>query len=312
MSPQQGKEPVRGAFVAAEAAQILDDEGIYNILVGNMATGFVGHSHPYPEADFAVEDKQLQKAVDALTSSNSKFQICTKSDCIDLKGDRRGIARELFLREGHSDLDRFSRWHHVPAAHFHHKGIALSLHLRSVVMPWLTEWSFTSGQGITNSDDPRLPPPTGSLEPCLNGPTGPWPNLYPIRIQSPDAYVEGAIYMLALYMDKDLSNSNYLRLMYEEIIYRMKYEFLDPFKPEYYRTLQRKFNWAWLYMNDYGRPQGHDRYALLYRLREDMIIHGELPSDLPRWDHSGVPGYARIDGGWDRSLSMMPIKREID
>lgn len=312
MWPQQGKEPARGAFVAAEAAEILDEEGIYNILVGNMAANFVGNSEIRLEADFAVEDKQLQKAVDALTASNSKFQICTKSDCIELKEDRRAIARELFRREGrYGGVVRFSELHHVPAAHFHHKGIALSLHLRSAVMPWLTEWSFTSGHGLTTSDDPGLPPPSFSKpEPCGNGPTGPWPNLYPIRIQSPDAFVEGAIYMLALYMDKDLSDSNYMRLMYEAILYRMIYEFLAPFKREYVRNLQPKFKWAWHYMNDFSRPRGHARYAPLYRLREDMIIHGALPSDLPRWDHSFIPGYPLIDGGWDRSLTRR--RRELN
>jgi hypothetical protein len=63
-------------------------------------------------------------------------------------------------------------------------------------------------------------------------------------------------------------------------------------------------------MNDFSRPIGHARYAPLYRLREDMIIHGALPSDLPRWDHSFIPGYSLIDGGWDRSLTRR--RRELD
>lgn len=307
MSLEQVREPVRGAFVAANAAEAMDDAGVYSILVGQKAAGFVGQSKPYLEADFAVEDKQIQKAVDALSASKFKFKICTSSDCIDLMGDRSDISRKIRDREWvYADSYRFSDLHHIPAAHFHHNGIVLSLHLRSAVMPWLTEESFAAGHGLTTSNDPRLPPPNGGPEPDSQGPTGPWTNLYPVRIQNPDAFTEGAIYMLALHMDKDLSNSNYLRRIYEDIIHRIVYRALYPFKPEYYRTLQPKFRWAWQYINNEGRPKGHDRYAALLRLREHMIIHGELPSDLPRWDHSGVPGYKLVDSGWDLPHNFIP------
>ncbi|BCS25499.1 uncharacterized protein APUU_50210S [Aspergillus puulaauensis] len=274
MSLEQVGEPVRGAFVAANAAEALVDAGIYNVMVGQKAAGFVGQSKPYLEADFAVEDKQIQRAVDALTH----FQIQIRN------------MHQLRLHRPNG-RPQFSDRHHIPAAHFHHNGIALSLHLRSVAMPWLTEGGFAAGHGLTTSTEPQLPPPTGGPEPDCQGPTGPWTNLYPIRIQNPVAFTEGALYMLALHMDKDLSNSNYLRHLYEDI--------LLSYRPEYYRTLQPKFEWAWQYINDYRRPGGHDRYAPLLRLREHMIIHGELPSDLPRWDHSGVPGYALVDSGWD-------------
>lgn len=174
MSLEQVGEPVRGAFVAANTAEALEDAGVYNVMVGQKAAGFVGQSKPYLEADFAVEDKQIQRAVDALTTSKFKFEICTSSDCIDLMGDRSDISRKSYERDWiYADSYRFSDRHHIPAAHFHHNGIALSLHLRSVAMPWLTEEGFAAGHGLTTSTDPQLPPPTGGPEPDCQGPTGP-------------------------------------------------------------------------------------------------------------------------------------------
>ncbi|KAL4914433.1 hypothetical protein BDW62DRAFT_204570 [Aspergillus aurantiobrunneus] len=112
---------------ATEAAEVLGNAEIVDIVFGWPAVALIAEDRGFDEADIVVLDQKLDKSIDALTEPT--FHHCKDPNCSELKEDRTPPLRDR--RQGASpgvgpcDLRRVTAavadntLHAVASAHFH-------------------------------------------------------------------------------------------------------------------------------------------------------------------------------------------------
>ncbi|KAL2871456.1 uncharacterized protein BJX67DRAFT_377225 [Aspergillus lucknowensis] len=115
------------------------------------------------------------------------------------------------------------------------------------------------------------------------GPSGPWSELYPVKILNPDSYTESIIWLLCRDMERDESLldrwSDVRSALHDNAMFK--------------KRLRPRFRYAWDTLN--MRYNKHCFCGLAY-LRKELIDSGELPQDLPFVSICGYDSEAEDDG----------------
>ncbi|KAJ0422736.1 hypothetical protein BJY00DRAFT_310750 [Aspergillus carlsbadensis] len=219
---------------AAQIAQLLDESRIPNVLFGWTALALTGADFGSGDVEFVVPDEKLASAI--LTISAAGHAICTDPDCQQLDEFRtnpHGISRSSSSssRDDADDADDADdsndngsgalpsgrdttiKLHAVPDSHFHlPPGDTLALYQKSRL-----SWRFPTiplgppapddSISILSTNAARLPPRGTESWPgipefaplFLPGytPSGPWHDLYPVKVLSARAHTEALIACLA-------------------------------------------------------------------------------------------------------------------
>ncbi|RDW86592.1 uncharacterized protein DSM5745_03234 [Aspergillus mulundensis] len=185
-----------GAIPAAYAAQIFDEAKVPYVLWGHWAVAMFGRNKAFPDVDFIIADaepnaatKPLDTAIAALSAKG--IHRCTDASCQEWTSDRAppvtapvNVKDPIDWEEVGQNLAD-NRLHAVGDAHFHLESTytyftVLTLYSQTRILWWMPRLSL---QPVTPTDpnfmltnDVRLFPPGP------RGPTGPWTELYPVRI----------------------------------------------------------------------------------------------------------------------------------
>ncbi|OJJ30458.1 hypothetical protein ASPWEDRAFT_32634 [Aspergillus wentii DTO 134E9] len=218
--------------LAAETAEVLDEAKIPYVLWGYLAVAFAGENLPTKEIELVIPDEHLQAATETLAQAG----------------------------------------YHV---HFHTDGMddffgLLSLFKKSTTLWWLPEFP----QGLAPADDPHFMLSTDRRLPSriYRGPSGPWTELYPIKIMNPDILTEAVILLLL----RDLDKPNGLDLGWRFLLTRLM-DTLDRSHAgaEVPKTLRPRFRPFWESYNRRVQNGNRNIWEPLRVLHREMVANGE-------------------------------------
>lgn len=269
-----------GAQVASEAGEILDMAGIFYVLFGWLQVALIAEDHGFGEADLVVRTRDLTKAIETLIEAG--FRQCQDPNCLELQVARRPLTDTgdgvCFWREVFA-ADVLNCHHAVANAHFHLESqyescTVLSLYTTSdLFLDYLESGELPANDTLWFSNDPRLPPykdpslilyEDPRLPPCeQKGPSGPWTDLYPVRIMSPVAFSEALIILVCQSFGHiDFVDAAWIN-MWERVVFKKQ--------P---RTLSPRFQPIWDIFN--ADEPDCNPYDVLRALRADMIANNEF------------------------------------
>ncbi|CAG8901331.1 unnamed protein product [Penicillium egyptiacum] len=184
---------------AADVARILDEAQVPNVLWGMMAICLVGEwNDDEDDVEFLVLDHLITAASNALVAAG--FTPCTDPGC-----------RAVQTEKNH---------HPIPAVHFHLKAQypqhnMLRLYPKSGHLWWHPDFDLgpptADDPDLMLSNDPRLPPY------AVQGMSGPWTELYPIKILNRSSCTEAVWWLLF----RDLDHANNYDLVWSMMIYSL-------------------------------------------------------------------------------------------
>ncbi|KAL3481740.1 hypothetical protein BJX99DRAFT_253267 [Aspergillus californicus] len=283
------QEPVPGARVAAEVAQLFDEAKIPSILWGWLAISLVGDADGFPEVDFVIPDHYIVQAIITLAK---KYPSCADGKCLSWQEDRAAQGE-------YSNNLRYilacNRFHYPAVTHYHAGGeVVLYLMKKSEILFWLPDYEAGPPRAndghLTVSSCPLLPPAYPA------GPTGPWSELYPIQMLNPNSLTEAVLYLLA----RDLPNPEYFRPHTGQVWRDMKFALADckdtpraVASQAYRRYLKPECRLTWDYLNG-RKPEGHARNIILFLWRKHLIDTRVLPAKLTEWNYSGFSGWNEV------------------
>ncbi|OQE72401.1 hypothetical protein PENNAL_c0097G00240 [Penicillium nalgiovense] len=256
---------------AADVAKILDEAQVPNILWGAMAGFLVGDWRCYNEdIQFLVLDHLIQTASNALFAAG--FTPCTDPGCDVLK-----TVRNDYL---------------IPPVHFHVQALypehdVLRLYPKSGQL-WSLPDSFDFGTSPPAADDPHLMLSNDSrLPPYIpEGMSGPWTELYPIKILNRSSFTEAVLWLCF----RDLDHANGLDTQWVDMLGSARKH------PEGI-TLSPKFQAMW---EEFTLPEAQltrRRWEPVLELMKEMRSNNELPPP-PRINWFGTVEGAERAGGW--------------
>ncbi|CAP79007.1 Pc06g00140 [Penicillium rubens Wisconsin 54-1255] len=171
---------------AADVARILDEAQVPNLLWGTMAAWLVGDwRHFNEDIQFLVLDHLIQKASDALFAAG--FTPCTDPGCDVVK-----TVNNDYL---------------IPPVHFHVEALypeheVLRLYPKSSHLWWLPDFGASAPAAddphLMLSNDPRFPPYVPE------GMSGPWTEVYPIKVLNRSSFTEAALWLFC----RDIDHAN--------------------------------------------------------------------------------------------------------
>ncbi|KAL4802209.1 hypothetical protein BDV18DRAFT_164385 [Aspergillus unguis] len=285
--------PRNGALPAADVARILDNARIPHVLFGWWAVGCHGVAKCTQEIDFVLPDNQIEAAANALVATGH-FHRCTDRHCFERTGDR-SLRIQLEADRTYPDAiyQEFSKCNAVFAvAHDHlHLGSAydyfkvVSLYAHSHLLWSLPEPTLdplpSDSRTYMFTNNPQLPPR------ARDGSSGPWSELYPVKIPSHAALVE-ALFMLFC---RDLGDPNELHETWLAMFQTTLGDFVDDACTLNDRmvALRRDINPRWLPALDPFLFPNTCTTELeadgLIRLRAGLLQNNEL-RDVPSHDLS--------------------------
>ncbi|KAL3478050.1 hypothetical protein BJX99DRAFT_256817 [Aspergillus californicus] len=281
-------EPRSGALPAADVAKVLDQAQVPNLLFGFWAVGLHGSDRAYPEIDFVIPDAKLQLSIDTLITAG--LDICTKTDCTELRVDRCPLAHQLAVgrSRGPVHISAYrpilcrNRYHAIADAHFHLESrytyyTVLSLYKQSEILWWLGDITLdpvgSDDATFMYSDDPRLPPRG------VKGPTGPWTDLHPVKVLKQSLLAEA----LVLLMCRNYGDVQWVNESWKMMWFTLLELNLEPYGtdyPENIRALRRHIKAEFLPVVDgfLRRPgEGENIYRPLRQFRDKLLERNELP-----------------------------------
>lgn len=256
-----------GAQAASDAGEVLDMAGIFYVMFGWPVVALNAKDQGFGEADFVVRKRDLSRAIETLVEAG--FKQCQDPSCIELQANRCPLRD---TGDGPCNLseiaaaDVLNSYHAVADAHFHlgfqyESCTVLSLYTTSDLLYWLEDPESGELPGDDTfwfSNDPRLPPYEE------RGPSGPWTELYPVRILSPVAFSEALIILMC---------QNYGHIDFVDHAWITMWECVV-FKPQP-RTLSPRFQPIWDIFN--AEEPDRNPYDVLRVLRDEMIAKNEFP-----------------------------------
>ncbi|KAL2826315.1 hypothetical protein BDW59DRAFT_161154 [Aspergillus cavernicola] len=275
-----------GAGLAVDVARILDEAGIPNVLWGWMAIALVGKDIGMREVDFVVPDEKVESATNVLAAAG--FTVCMAPNCFELCEDRLP-ENHLDHWEGLPPEQRFMSWSHVnsvvakdrrhpvAAAHFHvntqyPSSEILAVHRKSYIL-----WKFPPLTLDLPANDRNLMLSTDNRLTTRNGGTGPWIDLYPIKILTPCACAEALIY---------LRSRDYAHIKKLWRVWRSMLIVLSANDAEIRHQIQPSFRVVWESLNCRG-PEEQNMWIPFNLLRDRLIAEREL-GELPPLDFEDV------------------------
>ncbi|CAI7665982.1 unnamed protein product [Penicillium glandicola] len=207
---------------AADVARILDEAQVPNILWGMMAMCLVGvWKEEEKDVEFLILDHLITDASNALIAAG--FTSCTDPDCreVQIKGNYRP----------------------VPAVHFHIESQyprhqVLRLYPKSGHLWWLPDFELgppaADDPDLMLSNDLRLPPF------AEKGFSGPWTELYLIKILNPSSFTEAVWYLIF----RDLGYANMHETIWLDMIVPLMESHTHPHRT-IKRTLRPRFQAMW-------------------------------------------------------------------
>ncbi|KAJ5940561.1 hypothetical protein N7516_000729 [Penicillium verrucosum] len=253
VSKKQRKEVLnRQVKPAADVARILDEAQVPNLLWGTMAAWLIGDWRPYNEdIQFLVLDHLIQTASDALSAAG--IAPCTDPEC-------------AVVRTVHND------WL-VPPVHFHVKALypehdVLRLYSKSTYLWWLPDF----GTSAPAADDPHLILSNDSRHPpyVFNGMSGPWTEVYPVKVLTRSSFTEAALWLLF----RDFEHANGLYFQWLDLIIVAKTH------PEGI-TLPPRFQAMWTEFTIPEEQRTRRRWEPVVELMEEMRANNEVPPPPP-------------------------------
>ncbi|KAL4965942.1 uncharacterized protein BDV14DRAFT_199394 [Aspergillus stella-maris] len=188
-----------------DVARFLDEAGVASILFGWQAMVLVGTDTCSKKVGFVVKEDELDSATNTL--ADKEFHRCTNPECPELSADRLpadflahweeqdlSVEERVLTQSEYAAILSQDRYHPVAAVHYHiadkyPEYAILALHRRSYLLWRLPKIPLASpadgDRNLMLSTDDRL-----NME---NSRSGPWTELYPIKILTPWAFVEALI-----------------------------------------------------------------------------------------------------------------------
>ncbi|KAL2825739.1 hypothetical protein BDW59DRAFT_161414 [Aspergillus cavernicola] len=251
--------------LAANVARVLDGAQVPNLLWGWAALGFVQPEQEFPDLEFVIPDGVIPVACHALKKAG--YTICEDKECGEFMEDREDEFASLRGIEPHI------YYHHVAEAHFHPKSTYLTISLlrQSKSLPWLEDMTRSSHY-LMISHDPTVP---GLLEYFSRGRRSLYPDQHPIKMLTPAAFTESIIRMLCW----DIQVKPLLMFRWLGMFNAVKHQRI------FTASLRPNFQAAW---NMYVKRTGNDRIFGFLRIREQLIVTGELPELLRCVDVSNI------------------------
>ncbi|KAL2869090.1 uncharacterized protein BJX67DRAFT_379568 [Aspergillus lucknowensis] len=273
--------PRGGGQPAADVARILDNAGIPSILWGWLAIALYGRDKGMSEVDFVIPDEKVEAATNALIAHG--FTPCGDAHCSELHCDRLPAddldhwddlpMEERLLSPNHVRcILAEDRFHPVAAVHFHiqsqyaHYHI-LALHRKSYLLWSLPDFGLeppaAEDRNLMLSNTPHM-----GLD-APNSGSGPWENLYPMKVLTPWACAEALI----LVHCRDEGHLQELDSVWRRMLFGLMVR-----DWQISRYIGSSFQEAWGALN--GRRPDENAWRIFRRLRDSLIAHGELP-ELP-------------------------------
>ncbi|KAL3470337.1 hypothetical protein BJX99DRAFT_264329 [Aspergillus californicus] len=285
--------------VAAGIAQILDKAKVPNVLFGWTGLSLVGENHEFCEIDFVAEDNMIQAAQHALGLSAS-----------DILPEKARIAEICFGKEL-GPLNRainlvcsWNRFHPVAPTHFHlPSDRTVSLYTKSYMLWWLPDLQngppATDNRNLILSTDSAQLPAAGErswpgprtdpvvpdeiyaeaygeayayMENLRVGCSGPWTELYPVKILRPRSFIEAVI----LCWCRDLYHAEGADQMWEWMIEALG-EIREPGQTAAKHKLGEQFQPFWDMWHGYPEQTGGNAYIPLDELRNKLLADNKLP-----------------------------------
>ncbi|KAL2835294.1 hypothetical protein BDW59DRAFT_168529 [Aspergillus cavernicola] len=282
----------RGAQPAAQAAELLDTAKIPYVSFGWLTIALLSFDAGLGEVEFVVRDQDSDAAREALVDEG--FHLCKDPNCRELLNDRCPPSQDRpqcvpaeEQRMTPSELDAFfalNAQHLIADAHFHldfqyEKCTVLSLYKKSSILRWIPVL-----EADPRNDDPsflwlsndsaRLP------EARLDGPSGPWTQLYPVRFLNPTSFCETLLLLLC---------RDYGHVKCRDFSWRTMWETLVENQVPLNRPLRLDFKPMWEAAEDFllqCMPTSN-HFKLMSECRRQLIANGEIiQAEIPELDES--------------------------
>ncbi|CRL28558.1 unnamed protein product [Penicillium camemberti] len=239
---------------AADVARILDEAQVPNILWGGLPQGLVARWNEHEkDVEFITLDHLIFMASNALIAAG--FTPCSDPDCREVhsKNNDCPIAPVHF---------------HIEAQYPQH-GV-LRVYAKSSHLWWLPDFEpgppAADDPDLMLSNDSRLPPYV------LRGFSGPWTELYPIKILNPSSFTEAAWWLTF----RDIDYANGYEYRWTDMVLASMQSYTHPHRTME-RTLRPKFQAMW---KEFDLPQEQrtrrtwdSANELMYQMRDN----NELP-----------------------------------
>ncbi|KAJ5185482.1 hypothetical protein N7491_006652, partial [Penicillium cf. griseofulvum] len=244
---------------AADVAKI-DEAQVPNILWGQMAGCLVARWRT-EEADleFVIPDHLIMTGSDALAAAG--FTPCTDPECREVQttGNDRPVAPVHC---------------HVVSRYPRYEGLlVIRLYPKSGHLWWLPDFKVSppaiDDPDLMLSNDPQLPPY------IPGGCSGPWTEIYPIQILSPNSYAEAVL----LLHFRDYKHANSYDNTWHFLLFPLMEYHINP-ELTVKRTLRPKFQAKW---EEFNLPWKNlqNKFNPLLKLMKEMRDNNELPPPPP-------------------------------